>query len=227
MLSTRGGDCMIDGKKSNIIIVNPTWDNLINTSTDYNVFIYDVNGLFSLLESSDISDFTITYVNDSYISQGQKVKKLLLKKHNIDYINMLFIEWLNTYKHGKVIITLDEFVRNSDIYYLRSLFGRFMVTLKNILKKSVYLVRLPENFLDLFEQLGIADNDVTILVNIDKYLQQETINKLIELIDLFENNGYVVYTLYNIIDDTLQLTNLNLTDMKNCCIITLDGRVYF
>jgi hypothetical protein len=220
---------MIDGKKSNLIVVNPTWDNLINTSTDYNVFIYDVNGLFSLLSDSDVVDFTIAHVDDNFVSrsQKQKVKKLLLEQHNIDYINILFMEWLNIYKHGKVVITLDEFVRNSDTYYLRSLFGRFMVTLKNILKNSVCLVRLPENFLDLFEQLGIADNDVTILVNIDKYLQQETINKMIELIDLFETNGYVVYTLYNIIDDTLKLTNLNLTTMKNCCIITLDGRVYF
>jgi hypothetical protein len=220
---------MVDNKKSNLIIVNPTLNNLINTSTTYNVFVYDTSGLLSLLDSSNIFDFTVMYIGDNYISQEQGSKKLLMNKHNIDYINSLFMEWLNTHKkrHDKIIITLDEFVRNNDIYYLRSLFGRFMVTLKNILNTSVYLIRLPENFLDLFEQLNITENNTIMLVNIDVYSQPTTINMVIELVELFNNNGYNIHVLYNIIDDTIKLTNLDLTNMRNCCVITMYGRIYF
>jgi hypothetical protein len=231
MLLRHGGVSMIDvnNKKTNLIIINPTLDNLINTSTDHdvNTFIYDTNGIFSLLDNSSIFDFVITYVDNRILQEQERISSLI-EKHHIDYINKLFVDWLNVYNRSKIVITLDDFVKNSDIQYLRSLFGRFMVSLKNILRKSIYLIRLPENFLDLFEQLNITNNDVIILVNIDKYLQPTTIDKTMELIKLFNDNGYdEVYVLYNIIDDTLKLTNFDLTKTKNCCIITTDGRVYF
>jgi hypothetical protein len=219
----------VNNKKTNLIIINPTLDNLINTSTDHdvNTFIYDTNGIFSLLDNSSIFDFVITYVDNRILQEQERISSLI-EKHHIDYINKLFVDWLNVYNRSKIVITLDDFVKNSDIQYLRSLFGRFMVSLKNILRKSIYLIRLPENFLDLFEQLNITNNDVIILVNIDKYLQPTTIDKTMELIKLFNDNGYdEVYVLYNIIDDTLKLTNFDLTKTKNCCIITTDGRVYF
>ncbi len=155
----------------------------------------------------------------------------------MDYVNVLFMEWLNIYvydkKHNKTVITLDEFVNNNDIHYLRSMFGRFVTTLKNIFRKSVYLVRLPENLLDLLdllEQLNMANNNSIVLVNIDRYFQQmafDIVDIVRKLIELFNNNGYDVHTIYNIIDDTIKLTNLDLSTMKNSCIITRDGRIYY
>ncbi len=56
---------MVD-KKTNLIVVNPTLNNLINVD-NMNVFVYDVNGILSLLDNSNIFDFTTMYVNDYYI----------------------------------------------------------------------------------------------------------------------------------------------------------------